>query len=168
MRVSYPPMMLVYTTFLFIFSPPHFQHFFNDRCHVVIFIFCQTTAEDDVALLLCHFLVSLKHSDVLFVVDGVVWFHTFFPFYGVFAADDGLRILLYVGGEGLEVLVLNDAGVGNGCVRIVDLSQSLIVGRVKDLMLKPYGAVLQLAKAVVIELVNLTGEHNFVELRIEN
>ena len=66
------------------------------------------------------------------------------------------------------MLVLDDAGVGNSSVRIVNLSQSLIVGRVKDLMLKPYSAVFQLAEAVVVEFVNLTREHNLVELRIEN
>ena len=102
------------------------------------------------------------------VIDGVIGFHALFPLYGVLSADDGLGILLYLSSKSLKMLVFYDSGVRNSSIGIVDLGKTLIVGCVLDFVLKTDGTVFQFAEAVVVELVYLACEYNFIKLRVEN
>ena len=58
--------------------------------------------------------------------------------------------------------MLDDTGIGNLPLGIVDLGKSLIVGNVQRLCLKPNGAVVQLAIFEVIKLINPSREHDVI------
>ena len=64
--------------------------------------------------------------------------------------------------------MLNNTCIGDFGLGIVNLSQTLEVWRVKDLILKSNGTIFQFSEPVIVEFVNLSCKHNLVELRIEN
>ena len=75
--------------------------------HVVVLVFAQTAAEDHARLGVGQLLVFGVQSTVLGVVDRVVRLVALVPLGAVFTADDRFGL-----GAELEVLVLDDAGVG--------------------------------------------------------
>ncbi len=87
------------------------------------------------------------------------------PFRGVFAGDYGVGVGVDVGAEGLEVFVLDDAGVGHQGAGVVDHGVALVVGGVEDLCLEPQGAVFEVAVAVVEVLVDGAGVEDGVGYR---
>ena len=129
----------------------------DDFVHVVVAIFCQSSAEDD-GCVGCQLAVLFGDACVAVVVDGVEGFHAFAIFGGVFARDDGLGVLVDGCAERFEVLVLDDAGVGHVGLGVVDDCVALVVGCVECLGLEAHGAVVESSEAVVEELVDGSGE----------
>ena len=117
--------------------------------HVVVLVAAQATGEDHVALLRRQLLILLVESLVPGVVDGVVGLVAGLPVGRVLARDDGLVLRAE-----LEVLVLDDAGVGDLALGVVDHGHALVVGLVERLGLKAQAAVLQRAQLEVVERVD--------------
>lgn len=117
--------------------------------HVVVLVAAQATGEDHVALLRRQLLVLLVEGLVLGVVDGVVGLVAGLPVGRVLACDDGLVLRAE-----LEVLVLDDARVGDLALGVVDHGHALVVLLVERLGLKAQAAVLQRAKLKVVERVD--------------
>ena len=117
--------------------------------HVVVLVAAQATGEDHVTLLRRQLLVLLVQCLVLGVVDGVVGLVTGLPVGRVLARDDGLVLRAE-----LEVLVLDDARVGNLTLGVVDHGHALVVLLVERLGLKAQAAVLQRAQSKVVERVD--------------
>ena len=117
--------------------------------HVVVLVAAQATGEDHVALLRRQLLVLLVEGLVLGVVDGVVGLVAGFPVGRVLARDDGLVLRAE-----LEVLVLDDARVGDLALGVVDHGHALVVLLVERLGLKAQAAVLQRAQLKVVERVD--------------
>ncbi len=85
----------------------HVQRYLNDLVHVVVLILAQTAAEDHVRLCIGQLLVLRIQGTVLLIVDGIVGLVALFPLSAVLPADDRFGL-----GAELEVLVLDDAGIG--------------------------------------------------------
>ena len=117
--------------------------------HVVVLVAAQSTGEDHVALLRRQLLVLLVEGFVPSVVDGVVGLVAGLPVGRVLARDDGLVL-----GAELEVLVLDDARVGDLALGVVDHGHALVVGLVERLGLEAQAAVLQRAQLEVVERVD--------------
>ena len=117
--------------------------------HVVVFVAAQATGEDHVALLRRQFLVLPVQRLVPGVVDGVVGLVTGLPVGRVLARDGGPVLRAE-----LEVLVLDDAGVGDLALGVVDHGNALVVGLVERLGLEAQAAVLQRAQPEVVERVD--------------
>ena len=117
--------------------------------HVVVLVAAQATGEDHVPLLCRQLLVLLVEGLVLGVVDGVVGLVAGLPVGRVLARDDGLVLRAE-----LEVLVLDDAGVGDLALGVVDHGHALVVGLVEGLGLKAQAAVLERAQLKVVERVD--------------
>ena len=117
--------------------------------HVVVLVAAQATGEDHVTLLRRQLLVLLVQCLVLGVVDGVVGLVTGLPVGRVLARDDGLVLRAE-----LEVLVLDDARVGNLTLGVVDHGHALVVLLVERLGLKAQAAVLERAQLKVVERVD--------------
>ena len=117
--------------------------------HVVVLVAAQATGEDHVALMRRQLLVLLVQGLVLGVVDGVVGLVAGFPVGRVLARDDGLVLRAE-----LKVLVLDDAGVGDLALGVVDHGNALVVLLVERLGLKAQAAVLQRAQLKVVERVD--------------
>ena len=117
--------------------------------HVVVLVAAQATGEDHVALLRRQLLVLLVQGLVLGVVDGVVGLVAGLPVGWVLARDDGLVLRAE-----LEVLVLDDARVGDLALGVVDHGHALVVGLVERLGLEAQTAVLERAQFKVVERVD--------------
>ena len=117
--------------------------------HVVVLVTAQATGEDHVALLRRQLLVLLVEGFVLGVVDGVVGLVAGLPVGRILARDDGLVLRAE-----LEVLVLDDAGVGDLTLGVVDHGYALVVLLVERLGLKAQAAVLERAQLKVVERVD--------------
>lgn len=117
--------------------------------HVVVLVAAQATGEDHVALLRRKLLVLLVEGLVPGVVDGVVGLVAGLPVGRVLARDDGLVLRVE-----LEVLVLDDARVGDLALGVVDQGHALVVGLVERLGLEAQAAVLQRAQLEVVERVD--------------
>lgn len=138
----------------------------DDGSHVVILVFGEAAAEDYIGLLRSEGAVLLVDGLVAGVVDGIERLHAVAPFGGVFARDDRLGVGVDGRAEGLEVLVLDDAGVGHVGRGVVDHGIALTVGLVKSLRLKAHGTVFELAEAVAVKLVDFAGKNNPVSHRL--
>ena len=117
--------------------------------HVVVLVAAQATGKDHVALLCRQLLVLLVEGLVLGVVDGVVGLVAGLPVGRVLARDDGLVLRAE-----LEVLVLDDARVGDLALGVVDHGHSLVVLLVERLGFKAQAAVLQRTQLKVVERVD--------------
>lgn len=117
--------------------------------HVVVLVAAQATGKDHVALLCRELLVLPVEGLVLGVVDGVVWLVAGLPVRRVLARDDGLVLRAE-----LEVLVLDDARVGDLALGVVDHGHALVVLLVERLGLKVQAAVLERAQLKVVERVD--------------
>lgn len=117
--------------------------------HVVVLVAAQATGKDHVALLRRQLLVLPVEGLVLGVVDGVVGLVAGLPVGRVLARDDG-----FVLRTELEVLVLDDAGVGDLALGVVDHGHALVVGLVERLGLEAQAAVLERAQPEVVERVD--------------
>ena len=117
--------------------------------HVVILVAAQASGKDHVALLRRQLLVLLVEGLVPGVVDGVVGLVAGLPVGRVLARDDGLVLRAE-----LEVLVLDDAGVGDLALCVVDHGHALVVGLVEGLGLEARAAVLERAQPEVVERVD--------------
>ena len=117
--------------------------------HVVVLVATQATGEDHITLLRRQLLVLLVEGLVLGVVDGVVGLVAGLPVCRVLARDDGLVLRAE-----LEVLVLDDARVGDLALGIVDHGHALVVLLVERLGLKAQTAVLERAQLKVVERVD--------------
>ena len=73
-----------------------------------------------------------------------------------------MRVVVDCLPEGLEVLVLDDARIGDFPSGIVNHGVALIIGTRKNFVLESYRAILQLAEAIAVELVDLAGEDDLV------
>ena len=102
----------------------------------------------------------LVDSLVTGIVDGVERFHAVGPLGRVFAGDDRAGIVVDGVAEGLEMLVLDDAGVRHVGSCVVDHGVALMVWLVECLGLEAHRAVFELAEAVAVKLVDFSGEHN--------
>ena len=117
--------------------------------HVVVLVAAQASGKDHVALLRRQLLVLLVEGLVPGVVDGVVGLVAGLPVRRVLARDDGL----FLRAE-LEVLVLDDARVGDLALGVVDHGHALVVGLVERLGLEAQAAVLERAQLEVVERVD--------------
>ena len=117
--------------------------------HVVVFVAAQATGEDHVALLLGELLVLPVEGLVPGVVDGVVRLVAGLPVGRILTCDHGLLLLAE-----LEVLVLDDAGVGHLALGIVDDGDALVVLLVEGLGLEAEAAVLERSQLEVVERVD--------------
>ena len=117
--------------------------------HIVVLVAAQATGEDYIALLRRQLLVLLVEGLVLGVIDGVVGLVAGLPVGRVLARDDGLVLRAE-----LEVLVLDDAGVGDLALGVVDHGNALVVLLVERLGLKAQTAVLERAQLKVVERVD--------------
>ena len=117
--------------------------------HVVVLVAAQASGKDHVALLRRQLLVPLVEGLVPGVVDGVVGLVAGLPVRRVLARDDGLLLRAE-----LEVLVLDDAGVGDLALGVVDHGHALVVGLVEGLGLEAQAAVLERAQPEVVERVD--------------
>ena len=117
--------------------------------HVVVLVAAQATGKDHVALLRRQLLILLVQGLVPGVVDGVVGLVAGLPVRRVLARDDGL----FLRAE-LEVLVLDDARVGDLALGVVDHGHALVVGLVERLGLEAQAAVLERAQLEVVERVD--------------
>ena len=117
--------------------------------HVVVLVAAQTAGEDHAALLRRELLVLLVECLVPGVVDGVIGLIARLPVRRVLAGDHGLGLVAE-----LEVLVLDDAGVGHLAGRVVHHGHALVVCLVEDLAFEAKAAVLQRAKLEVVERVD--------------
>ena len=117
--------------------------------HVVVLVAAQATGEDHVALLRRQLLVLPVQGLVPGVVDGVVGLVAGLPVGRVLARDEGLVLHAE-----LEVLVLDDARVGDLAHGVVDHGHALVVGLVERLGLEAQAAVLERAQLKVIERVD--------------
>ena len=117
--------------------------------HVVILVAAQASGKDHVALLRRQLLVLLVEGLVPGVVDGVVGLVAGLPVGRVLARDDGLVLRAE-----LEVLVLDDAGVGDLALGVVDHGHALVILLVECLGLKAQTAVLERAQLEVVERVD--------------
>ena len=117
--------------------------------HVVVLVAAQATGEDHVALLRRQLLVPPVQGLVLGVVDGVVGLVAGLPVGRVLARDDGPALRAE-----LEVLVLDDARVGDLALGVVDHSNALVVLLVERLGLEAQAAVLERAQPEVVERVD--------------
>lgn len=117
--------------------------------HVVVLVAAQATGEDHVALLRRQLLVLPVQRLVPGVVDGVVGLVAGLPVGRVLARDDGPVLRAE-----LEVLVLDDAGVGDLALGVVDHGHALVILLVERLGLEAQAAVLQRAQPEVVERVD--------------
>ena len=117
--------------------------------HVVVLVAAQAAGEDHVTLLRRQLLVLLVEGLVLGVVDGVVGLVAGLPVGRVLARDDGLVLRTE-----LEVLVLDDAGVGDLALGVVDHGHALVILLVERLGLEAQAAVLERAELKVVERVD--------------
>ena len=117
--------------------------------HVVVLVAAQATGEDHVALLHRQLLVLPVEGLVPGVVDGVVGLVAGLPVRRVLACYDGLVLRAE-----LEVLVLDDARVGDLALGVVDHGDALVVGLVERLGLEAQTAVLERAQPEVVERVD--------------
>lgn len=117
--------------------------------HVVVLVAAQASGKDHVALLRSQLLVLLVEGLVLGVVDGVVGLVAGLPVRRVLARDDGLLLRAE-----LEVLVLDDARVGDLALGVVDHGNALVVLLVERLGLKAQATVLERAQLKVVERVD--------------
>ena len=117
--------------------------------HVVVLVVAQATGEYHVALLCRQLLVLPVQGFVPGVVDGVVGLVAGLPVGRVLARDDGP----FLRAE-LEVLVLDDARVGDLALGVVDHGHALVVLFVERVGLKAQAAVLQRAQPEVVECVD--------------
>lgn len=117
--------------------------------HVVVLVATEATGEHDVALLRRELLVLPVQRLVPGVVDRVVRLVAGLPVRGVLAGDHGPGLVAE-----LEVLVLDDAGVGHLAGRVVHHGDALVVGLVEHLALEAQAAVLQRAELEVVERVD--------------
>ena len=110
----------------------------NNLIHIVVFIFTQASAEDDLQLGVGQLLVLGIQCAVFGVVDGVIRLVTGLPLGGILTADDcfGQVVAVLVLAE-LEPFVLDDTGPRRLAVRIVDGGVALEARLVEQLILKP-------------------------------
>ena len=142
----------------------HVEDALDDGGHVVVFVFGKAATEDDVGLGICQSFVLGVEGVVLLVVHRVEGLAAGSPFGGEFVGDDGLGNAVDGISEVFEVLVLDDSGVGDVALGVVDHGAALVVGGVERFFLEVDGAVFQLAEAVAVEFINLTGEDDFFSL----
>ena len=117
--------------------------------HVVVLVAAQASGEDHVALLRRQLLVLPVEGLVPGDVDGVVGLVAGLPVGRVLARDDGLVLR-----SELEVLVLDDARVGDLALGVVDHGHALVVGLFERLGLEAQAAVLERAQPEVVERVD--------------
>ena len=117
--------------------------------HVVVLVAAKAAGEDHVALLRRQLLVLPVEGLVPGVVDVVVGLVAGLPVRRVLARDDGPVLRAE-----LEVLVLDDARVGDLALGVVDHGHALVVGLVERLGLEAKAAVLERAQLKVVERVD--------------
>lgn len=132
----------------------------DDRGHVIVTVFGEPTAEDDVGLAVGHPAVALIQGLVSGVVDRIKGLHAFRPLGRILSRDDGRGISVDVVAEELEMLVLDHAGIRDIGRGEVDHGVALIVRPVEDLGLKPQAAVVKASETAVKKSVNPAREHD--------
>ena len=128
---------------------PYGQRALDHVIHIVVPILRQPPAEDGIGLVLGEGCVLLVELLVAVVVDRVIRFFAAVPVGRIFTRDvgDGLR-------AELEMLVLDDAGVRDFALRVVDDGDTLMILLLQALRLEVQAAVLELAELVIEILVN--------------
>ena len=93
----------------------------NNLIHVIIFIFAQATAKNNLWFYICHFFVLCIECTIFSIVDRIVRLITRFPLGGIFSAYDSFWLLITVLIlTELKPLMLDDAGPRRFAVGIVD------------------------------------------------
>lgn len=132
------------------------DNLFDDGCHVIVLVFGEAAAEDNVGFLGSKLAVLIGEGVVTVVVHGVIGLHAFLVLGAVLFADDGIGAVVDFLTEHLEVLVLDDSGVGFIVTGVVNHCVALVVGGVLDTGLEGDGAPVELSKTIVEILVKLT------------
>ena len=146
---------------------PKIQNLFYNWCHIVVTILGETTTENNVGLLCGELAVLVGKRIVAVVVDGIVGFHSFLIFRAVFFTDNGLGTFIDFLSEHLEMLMLDDAGVGLIMTGIVDNGISLIVGRIFNAGLKADGTPVEFTVAKVKILINRPAIYYFRRFKLQ-
>ena len=99
----------------------------NGGSHVVVFILSKATTEEDVLFGVREGFVLGVERGVSFIVNGIVWLHARLPLGGILTADYGFGIVIDRLAERFEMLVLDDASIGNIVRGVVDNRIALVV-----------------------------------------
>lgn len=130
--------------------------------HVVVAVLGQAASEDYVGFLGGKLAVLLGEAVVAVVVHGVVWLLAGVVLGGVFAGDDGARVVVDGLAERLEMLVFDDAGELCQMVGIVHHCVALPVWRFLYLCFKRHGAPVEATEAEVEVFINCAGVYKLV------
>ena len=130
--------------------------------HVVILVFCEASTEEDVLFGVREGFVLGVERSVSFIVNGIVGFHARLPLGGILTADYGFGIVIDRLAERFEMLVLDDASIGNIVRGVVDNRIALVVRGVKHFVFKTHRAILEFAKTVIVKLIYWPGVNNCV------
>lgn len=133
----------------------------DDGIHVVIPVFAQTAAENNIFLLSRKLPVALIQRRIAFIIDGIIGLLPGLPRCAELAADDGTGL-----GAELEVLVFDDASPRSFRIREIHGGNTLIVGHVQHLRLKMHRPILQLSQTVVEIAVDRTRVNHPASLTI--
>ena len=138
------------------------QGMFDGGSHVVVFILSEATTEEDVLFGVREgFVLGVEHG-VSLIVNGIVGFHARLPLGGILTADYGFGIVIDRLAERFEMLVLDDASIGNIVRGVVDHSVALVVRSVERLGFKTHCTILEFAETVIVELIYWSGVDNCV------
>ena len=134
----------------------------DGRCHIIVAIVRESSAEDDAVLLRGELFVAFVTGVCLRCVDGVERFCAGRPCCGIFFCDERVGQAIDIFAETFEVFVFDDAGVGHVGFRVVHDRVALEVALFHFEMFKAQGAVGKVSEAVVKETVDGTAEDHFL------
>ena len=67
-----------------ILTSNHCQNTFNNRCHVIVFIFGKPSSENHVRLVVCQCLITGVYLHITVVVNRIIWFQSLMPLLRIF------------------------------------------------------------------------------------
>lgn len=140
-----------------------FESSHNGVVHVGIGVACESSAKQYVGFGIGHGSVAGIDGSIACVVDGIIGFLAWGKAVGVFVGDYGGGLLR----ARSKVFVLNDTGVGHLPLSVVDYGIALKVGCIEPFVLKAQTAVVEVAVAVIVKLVDAASVECAAGLRME-
>ena len=125
----------------------------------------EATAEDDVRFLRGKGMILFVQRRVAGIVHRIERLPAVVPFSRLFPRNHGLRRLVNVVAEHLEMFVFDDTRVGHFARGVVHHRIALPIRRVERLGLEPHRAVFQPSETIVVVFVDFSREHDFLRHR---